>query len=1324
MILPHHRELILADLSAIEAGLFVGTQLTLDEAVNKPFAAREKKIKLNQALKLLEKTAGLTVYPVSAGAQYTYPGEVMFTDREVREIFVGIWDRLNKIPSEMEGISTYLAWENNEDIVSPEGRVDHPDRVGMAWTPRMVDYALTSMVCGPKTPITINPDSSFVDRTRKYVSEAIFGRAPELTYPQIEGQFDPTVIGAGGNPALIRDGYDKLHFFPPSIVTQDLSYVCERWPTRYWPRKIGGTVTSTSSTLTIGNNYEVYPGVFTHNSGTVIFNATDSGNTIAGRPESTRGFYNLTFDGVSGAWTLLPESGYLVTVANNFTITNGTVTSVASPGWLTVSGNYSNSGTFTHNSGTVRFDATDSGNTLAGTLSSTSKFYNLTFSGSGGAWSFTSNPAVEVANNFTISNGTVTSTSSTLTVTGNYSNSGTFTHNNGTVLMNATDSGNTLAGTLSGTSKFYNLTFNGSGGAWSFTSNPAVEVANNFTITQGTVTSTSSTLTVTGNYSNSGTFTNGSGTVLMNATDAGNTLAGTLSGTSKFYNLTFNGVSGDWSFTSNPAVEVANDLTITNGTLTSTSHASGLTVSGNFSNSGTFTNNSGTVIFNATDSGNTLAGTLSGSSKFYNLTFDGVSGAWSFTSNPSVEVNNNLTITNGTVTSTSGNLTVTGNYSNAGTFTHNSGTVIMNAIDTGNTLAGTLSGSSKFYNLTFNGSGGAWSFTSNPAVEVNNDLTITNGTVTSTSGNLTITGNYSNSGSFKNNLGTVIMNATDSGNTLAGTLSGTTGKFYNLTFNGSGGAWSFTSNPTVEINNDMTITLGTVTSTSGNLVIGGNYSNSGTFTHNSGTTIFNGVHTSNTLAGTLSGSSSFYNLKFDKCPSVNSPVGYWNFEEGTGGTTADNCANGFTGTLGTGGNTPTWTTGKYGNGLSFDGNDYVNVGSQSGLHFNYTDSFSISGWVNVPSVPTSGQYQFIAIQTGSDSNYGAFQYSIMLDGDTTGKLCAVVGRAGVGNNEVCKTSVISINTWYHIVGVYDGTYISTYIDGAYVNRVAYSQGGATAPSGDFVIGGSNNNYYLNGKADNITVYNYALTPEQVVEDMNRAGGEWSYTSNPNVDVANNFTITNGIHTSTSGNLKISNNYSNSGTFTHNSGTVTMNATDAGNTLAGTMSGSPGKFYNLTFNGSGGAWSFTSNPAVEVANDFTITLGTVTSTSSTLTITGNYSNSGTFTNGSGTVLMNATDSGNTLAGTLSGTSAFYNLTFNGSGGAWSFTSNPAVEVANDFTITTGTVTSTSNASGLIITGNYSNSGTFTNNSGLVKLRQETLLGKNKHLLSRRLPLQNH
>jgi len=97
---------------------------------------------------------------------------------------------------------------------------------------------------------------------------------------------------------------------------------------------------------------------------------------------------------------------------------------------------------------------------------------------------------------------------------------------------------------------------------------------------------------------------------------------------------------------------------------------------------------------------------------------------------------------------------------------------------------------------------------------------------------------------------TAVFNATATGKTI--TTDGDS--FYNLTFNGSGGEWTFASGDH-DVDNDFTITVGSVTSTSGTLYIGGSWSNSGTFNHGSGTVTFDGSATS-----TLSGATTFYNL--------------------------------------------------------------------------------------------------------------------------------------------------------------------------------------------------------------------------------------------------------------------------------------------------------------------------------------------------------------------------------------------------------------------------------------------------------------------------------
>src|SRR3990167_283101 len=89
-------------------------------------------------------------------------------------------------------------------------------------------------------------------------------------------------------------------------------------------------------------------------------------------------------------------------------------------------------------------------------------------------------------------------------------------------------------------------------------------------------------------------------------------------------------------------------------------------------------------------------------------------------------------------------------------------------------------------------------------------------------------------------------------------------------------------------------------------------------------------------------------------------VGYWNFDEGSGATVADSSGNGNTGTLTNG---PTWTTGKIGQALSFDGsNDYVDAGTGSSL--NLASSLTVSAWIK-PDTFGGGSYGRIIDKRGA-----------------------------------------------------------------------------------------------------------------------------------------------------------------------------------------------------------------------------------------------------------------------------------------------------------------------------------------------------------------------
>ncbi len=230
-------------------------------------------------------------------------------------------------------------------------------------------------------------------------------------------------------------------------------------------------------------------------------------------------FNNVTFNdsytSITGEWTFAANSA---TVANDFTITAGTVTAPSST-TLTIGGSYSNSGTFTHNSGEVIFDDTAGSKTLSGTMITTSSFNKLTFNGVSGGWTFGNNSAT-VASDFTITNGAVTAPGSgyTLAIGGSYSNTGTFTHNSGTVTFNKSSATQTLNSGGTGTGYlFNNLTHSGAGTLQLLTN--AIDIDGNFSQTAGIFDANSLNQNYAGHFSLSSgtTFTKG-GTLTFDGT--------------------------------------------------------------------------------------------------------------------------------------------------------------------------------------------------------------------------------------------------------------------------------------------------------------------------------------------------------------------------------------------------------------------------------------------------------------------------------------------------------------------------------------------------------------------------------------------------------------------------------------------------------------------------------------------------------------------------------------------------------------------------------------------------------------------------------------
>ena len=222
------------------------------------------------------------------------------------------------------------------------------------------------------------------------------------------------------------------------------------------------------------------------------------------------------------------------------------------------------------------------------------------------------------------------------------------------------------------------------------------------------------------------------------------------------------------------------------------------------------------------------------------------------------------------------------------------------------------------------------------------------------------------------------------------------------------------------------------------------------------------------------------------------PVGEWKFDEKSGATARDTSGLGNTGTFGTGNSAPTWTTGKIGSGLNFDGsNDSVGILYTADLA--PTSSITFEAWAYKPSW-TSAEATRILSKTESGG------YTLLF---SSSAIYAYIYRNGAYCTPSYSTTGLS-SGWHHFAGSYDGRYTKIYVDGILRNT---DDAGANYPityayNNTLFIGAeadSNNDQtpagnFFTGKIDQVKIFNYARTPAQIAWDYNRGGpvGWWKF----------------------------------------------------------------------------------------------------------------------------------------------------------------------------------------------------------------------------------------
>jgi Concanavalin A-like lectin/glucanases superfamily len=223
--------------------------------------------------------------------------------------------------------------------------------------------------------------------------------------------------------------------------------------------------------------------------------------------------------------------------------------------------------------------------------------------------------------------------------------------------------------------------------------------------------------------------------------------------------------------------------------------------------------------------------------------------------------------------------------------------------------------------------------------------------------------------------------------------------------------------------------------------------------------------------------------------SCSAPIAEWRLEENTSTSVNDISGNGKTASFGAGSNSPTWTNGKVGAGVRFDeSDDYIELPTTATVK--NLSAYTMEAWIKVSSPSTNTAV--IVEPTADDAS--AVRASINISDTFFGCSSSVAsfhfrtGTSASTRRDVCGSTTLAANTWYHVAAVFDSTndihylYLNGIVDGTL--SVSETSVANTDPITNPRIGAwPDGSLYFGGTIDEVKVYNYARTPAQI---------QWSY----------------------------------------------------------------------------------------------------------------------------------------------------------------------------------------------------------------------------------------
>lgn len=210
-------------------------------------------------------------------------------------------------------------------------------------------------------------------------------------------------------------------------------------------------------------------------------------------------------------------------------------------------------------------------------------------------------------------------------------------------------------------------------------------------------------------------------------------------------------------------------------------------------------------------------------------------------------------------------------------------------------------------------------------------------------------------------------------------------------------------------------------------------------------------------------------------------VGHWTLDETSGSSIADSA----------GSNTGTWSdgvnnsvaeetgAGKIANALTFDGaGDDVTMGDVNA--FDGGTALTVSAWVKSSGVGTpAGEVHFVDKSncTGA-TNDGPFE---LYANDGVPGFALYKSGGSPNFYAILATTDIRDGAWHHLVGRYNGTAATIWVDGVQEGTVAAASVTMSSTAHAFEVGGTCNgsNYWWTGGIDDVRVYSRALSDTEI-----------------------------------------------------------------------------------------------------------------------------------------------------------------------------------------------------------------------------------------------------